>query len=275
VRESYFLELFLKNPFVVELFNTFIDNNHLFIVTEYCSGGNMRSFLENCTKQGKWLSKETVYAWTVQLVIGVSDIHRQMVAHRDLKPENLFLRDNHNVLVIGDLGESKLMIDPSATFVGTPLYMSPELHLHQPYTLATDVWSIGCILYQMCMGHPPYGGCSIDEISSNIASEVPLETIPAEWYGAEMSELVHSMLEKDVSKRPSLLHIVTTNTWFKEQIVETMTLIQSARTESTTTTEIATKTTRYQSDARRISKSIAGIHISIPSLEPIRQKQTV
>jgi len=218
VRESYFLELFNKNPFVVHMEETFVQSDHLYIVTEHCSGGDMASYLTNCTEQGESVPKETVHLWTVQLLVGVADMHRQMVAHRDLKPANLFLLDNPKHLVIGDLGLAKLMIDPSCTFTGTPMYMAPEVHLHQPYTLATDVWSIGCILYQVCMGRPPYGGRSLDEIRANIASEAPLETIPAEQYGAELSELVHSMLEKDSAKRPSLIHILSTNAWLMKII---------------------------------------------------------
>ena len=68
-------------------------------------------------------------------------MHRLQVSHRDLKPANIFITQDLHVR-IGDLGLCRLMIDPSETFVGSPMYMSPERHACQPYGLAGDVWAV-------------------------------------------------------------------------------------------------------------------------------------
>jgi NIMA (never in mitosis gene a)-related kinase len=91
------------------------------------------------------------------------------VAHRDLKPANIFITDECFIR-IGDLGLCRLMIDPSQTFVGSPIYMSPEQHNNQPYSLAGDIWAVGCTMYEILMKRPPFVGTTIDEVRSNIDS---------------------------------------------------------------------------------------------------------
>ncbi len=89
--------------------------------------------------------------WTVQLLSAVNYMHSRRVLHRDLKARNIFLKNE--IIKIGDFGISRILqgtMDMAATFTGTPYYMSPEVLKHEGYNSKSDVWSVGCLLYEMC-----------------------------------------------------------------------------------------------------------------------------
>ena len=86
----------------------------------------------------------------VHISIGLKSLHDKKILHRDLKSANIFLTANKTIK-IGDFGISKVLDNTSAkTFVGTPYYLSPEVCENRPYDFKSDLWSLGCILYEMC-----------------------------------------------------------------------------------------------------------------------------
>jgi len=106
--------------------------------------------LKNWKKKGELLDERVVVNWFIQLLFGVKALHSKNVLHRDLKSANVFLTSN-KTLKIGDFGISKVLDNTSAkTFVGTPYYLSPEVCENRPYNLSSDLWSLGCIIYEMC-----------------------------------------------------------------------------------------------------------------------------
>lgn len=84
------------------------------------------------------------------MLFGIKALHSKNILHRDLKSANIFLTKNYS-LKIGDFGISKVLERSSAiTCIGTPLYLSPEVCNNQPYGLSSDMWALGCIIYEMC-----------------------------------------------------------------------------------------------------------------------------
>ncbi len=105
------------------------------------------------------------------LVMGIQALHSKNVLHRDLKSANIFLTSNKYVK-IGDFGISKVLDSTSAkTFVGTPYYLSPEVCSNKKYDLRSDLWSLGCILYELCTLSYPFQANNILSLAMKITTE--------------------------------------------------------------------------------------------------------
>lgn len=111
-------------------------------------GGDVGQYLKRL--DGKLLPESKVWDFFVQTCIGLQYLHARKILHRDLKTLNLFLHKDGR-LKIGDLGVAKEVLESHTnTIVGTPYYLSPELCEEKPYNNKSDIWSLGCILYELC-----------------------------------------------------------------------------------------------------------------------------
>lgn len=116
---------------VVKYYQSFTEKEKLYIVMEYCSGGDLSQFLKG--QMGKPVTEDTVWKLTLQIMLGLRDLHSKKILHRDIKTMNVFLTDNKAVR-IGDLGVARTMTgDFASTVVGTPYYLSPEMCEEKPY----------------------------------------------------------------------------------------------------------------------------------------------
>lgn len=128
---------------------------------ECCEAGDLSSFLKTLKKNGEILNEKLIAFWFIQLLFGIRALHSKNILHRDLKSANIFLTKTFS-LKIGDFGISKVLERSSAiTCIGTPLYLSPEVCNNQPYGLSSDMWALGCIIYEMCALKVPVIRCSI------------------------------------------------------------------------------------------------------------------
>ncbi|CEG36851.1 nek protein kinase [Plasmopara halstedii] len=171
---------------------------------EYSDGGNLRQLvkLRSREKMGPF-PEPVIMSWFAQLVLAVAYIHGKNVLHRDLKAQNIFLT-HKNVVKLGDFGISKALAgdDTANTACGTPESMSPEICRGEPYGKKSDIWSLGCILYEMIMLRRPFEASTLPEIFTKICKgEFPpiLST-----FSRELRLLVQLMLQQDASKRPSI-----------------------------------------------------------------------
>lgn len=149
-------------------------------------GGDLGQYLK---KHGDKLLPETKVWWFfIQTCLGIQYLHSRRVLHRDLKTINLFLNKDET-LKIGDLGVAKEVKESHThTIVGTPYYLSPELCEEKPYNNKSDIWSLGCILYELCtMKHPfdakTQGGLFLKIIKENY------EPI-SDYYSTELADLI-------------------------------------------------------------------------------------
>lgn len=99
----------------------------------------------------KYFNESLVSTWIFQLILVIEYIHSMNIIHRDMKPQNIFVDRDMN-LKIGDFGVSKLLdgTENCQTMKGTPLYISPELSRNDKYTKKTDIWSLGCVIFEIC-----------------------------------------------------------------------------------------------------------------------------
>ena len=123
------------NPYVIRFCEAFVEDDMLYIITEYANHGDLFKRLQRLKQRHQSLPEDACWIYFIQLCLGVQALHRNSILHRDLKSANVFLA-SHTRLKIGDLGVARFMSTNTAmaeTVVGTPFYMSPELFEEKPY----------------------------------------------------------------------------------------------------------------------------------------------
>lgn len=148
----------LDSPYVIKYYDSFIDGDSLNIVMELAENGNLSQWLKR--HRSKPVPEKLVWRFFIQLVAGMYHIHERNIVHRDLKALNIMLDKNDNIK-IGDLGVAKVLtthLRAAHTGVGTPYYLSPEVAQRRPYNAKSDVWALGCILYECCTRRHPFTG---------------------------------------------------------------------------------------------------------------------
>ncbi|XP_063778432.1 serine/threonine-protein kinase Nek11 isoform X2 [Pseudophryne corroboree] len=191
----------LDHPAIVKFHASFLENASFCIITEYCEGRDLDCKIHEFKNNEESIPESQVTEWFIQLLLGVSYMHERRILHRDLKAKNIFLKNN--LLKIGDFGVSRLLMgscDLATTFTGTPYYMSPEALKHQGYDSKSDIWSVGCILHEMCCLEHAFTGHSFLAVVLKIV-EGPTPSLP-DRYSIDLNLLMIRMLGKDPSLRP-------------------------------------------------------------------------
>jgi len=141
---------------------------HIFLVLEFCAGGDLHKFIKSRGKLSERVSKHFMR----HLAAGLEFLWRRQLIHRDIKPQNLLLTASEETatLKIADFGFARHLAEESLadTLCGSPLYMAPEILSYQKYDAKADLWSAGTVLFEMLAGQPPYGGANQHELVENI-----------------------------------------------------------------------------------------------------------
>lgn len=208
----------LQHGNVVRYEERYVDteNGILYIVMELCEGGDLGSVIKRCRRTKTHLPEESVWSFFSQMTAALEACHYRTIApttpgaprtvqailHRDLKPENVFLDADQNVK-LGDFGLSKQMAAQTFanTYVGTPYYMSPELATGQPYDIKSDVWALGCIVYELCALCPPFDASNQTELTRKI-KQGAVPALPRQ-YSRDLQDAVNAMLQLDHRRRPT------------------------------------------------------------------------
>ncbi|XP_063957945.1 serine/threonine-protein kinase Nek9-like isoform X1 [Lytechinus pictus] len=195
----------LNHANIISYFNHFLDEQSLFIEMEYANGGTL---YEKIVHQDGTLFEEELVLWYLfQTVAAVAYIHQIDVLHRDIKTLNIFLTKS-GLIKLGDFGISRVLGDDkmAETVVGTPLYMSPELVKGQQYNAKSDIWAIGCVLYELLTLRRVFEASNQLKVVWGIVQKEH-EDID-ERYSKEMHSLVTQLLAKEPEKRPSAAEIM-------------------------------------------------------------------
>ncbi|NXE78233.1 NEK11 kinase, partial [Cochlearius cochlearius] len=197
----------LDHPAIVKFYASFVERDSFCIITEYCEGGDLDFKIQEYKESGKIFTQRQIIDWFIQLLLGVNYMHERRILHRDLKAKNIFLKNNR--LKIGDFGVSCHLMgscDLATTFTGTPYYMSPEALKHQGYNTKSDIWSLGCILYEMCcMNHAFTGHNFLSVVLKIVEGDTP--SLP-DRYPSKLNAVLCSMLNKNPSLRPAAAEIL-------------------------------------------------------------------
>eukprot|EP00392_Amoebophrya_sp_AT5.2_P001596 g1598.t1 len=153
----------LQHPYVVRYKESFLEDGWLCIVQEYCEGGDMYQRIQKAKKQHQPFSESQIVTWFTQCMMGLKFIHEKKILHRDLKSSNFFLSKSGDIKM-GDFGIAKVLESTAAvakTQIGTPYYLSPEICQEKAYAWPSDIWAMGCILYELCCLRVPFDAADL------------------------------------------------------------------------------------------------------------------
>ena len=190
VREVHILASLEPHPHIITYATCYQKGDHFCMITEYCPGGTLRDQI-NIRHEGRsdvpprsLFPLRVVANWTAQLTSALHAVHSSRVLHRDIKPSNIFLTGDLSVK-LGDFGLSRSGLDSSrsrldnsngpadfmaTTICGTPYYMSSEQAQNQPYSYPTDIWAMGCVVFEVLTLERPFAAKSFPELFTAITS---------------------------------------------------------------------------------------------------------
>lgn len=194
----------LNHPNILQFHDSFISGNYLCIITEFCALGDLSKFLKNSLSP---LPENIVMKLFVQVLLGVEYLHKKQIIHRDIKAMNIFLKPGLKVK-IGDLGIARHLNSSyfASTVVGTPFYLSPELCQERPYNYKSDIWALGCLLYELCSREPPFKASENKTLREMIV-EGEFKEVPS-FYSKEINHIIRQILKLDPRDRPSVEEIL-------------------------------------------------------------------
>eukprot|EP00931_Biecheleriopsis_adriatica_P073753 TRINITY_DN47981_c0_g1_i1.p1 TRINITY_DN47981_c0_g1~~TRINITY_DN47981_c0_g1_i1.p1 ORF type:complete len:573 (-),score=109.49 TRINITY_DN47981_c0_g1_i1:303-1958(-) len=187
----------LQHPFVVSLHWAFQTSTHLFLVLDFCGGGEL---FFHMLQRGRFEERDAMF-YFCEILLGLEYLHSQSVLYRDLKPENCLLDDEGHIRLT-DFGLSKDNLTQSAlftSFVGTAGYLSPEMVARQGHGFPLDYYCLGCLLYCLLTGSlPHYEGDYKVMIQKRVKGE-PVAFPP--WISTEAQNLLSGLLAPDPAER--------------------------------------------------------------------------
>ncbi len=191
------------HPFIVTLRFAFQSDEKLYMVTDYCRGGELFFHL----KRMKVFSEDQVRLYSAEIACGLSHLHSHKIVYRDLKPENVLL-DHEGHVRITDFGLSRDDMEDqehgAMTFCGTPEYLSPEMIYHRKtregYGASVDWWSLGTLMYEMFTGWPPFYDKNIRTMMQKIL-HAPLTFNPKYKISADAQSCISGLLARNLNDR--------------------------------------------------------------------------
>ncbi|XP_029287017.1 LOW QUALITY PROTEIN: serine/threonine-protein kinase Nek4 [Cottoperca gobio] len=206
----------LRHPNIVTYRESWEGNDcQLYIVMGFCEGGDLYHRLKQ--QKGELLHERQVVEWFVQIAMALQYLHERNILHRDLKTQNIFLTKT-NIIKVGDLGIARVLEnqnDMASTLIGTPYYMSPELFSNKPYNHKSDVWALGCCVYEMATLKHAFNAKDMNSLVYRIV-EGKLPQMPSR-YDPQLGELIKSMLCKRPEDRPDV-KLILRQPYIKRQI---------------------------------------------------------
>jgi polo-like kinase 1 len=189
---------------IVEFYSFFEDDQNVYIILELC---RRRSLMEMHKRRKAITEPETRY-FMRQIVLACHYLHENKIIHRDLKLGNLFLNDDME-LKIGDFGLATRVDfegERKKTLCGTPNYIAPEVLNKKGHSYEVDVWSLGCILYTLLIGKPPFETSCLKDTYAKIKKNE--YTIPPNKITVQAKNLINHLLQADPSQRPTMSQIL-------------------------------------------------------------------
>lgn len=214
------------------------------IYQEYCDGGDLGRIITRFKRNKESIPEEFIWEVLVQTLLALHRCHygiesrkvnlftgakkeneptvnsETVIIHRDIKPENIFIMEPNKTIKLGDFGLAKMLTsqnDFAKTYVGTPYYMSPEVLMDNPYSPVCDIWSLGCVLFELCNLHPPFQAKTHLQLQANIRSGQIPDVSPI--YSQHLRNIISESITVDAEARPTcyeLLNSISVRMFRKE-----------------------------------------------------------
>ncbi|XP_023573036.1 serine/threonine-protein kinase Nek5 isoform X3 [Octodon degus] len=169
---------------------------------EYCEGGDLMRRIHR--QRGVLFGEDQILGWFVQISLGLKYMHDRKIVHRNIKAQNIFLSKNGMIAKLGDFGIARVLnnsMELAQTCIGTPYYLSPEICQNQPYNNKTDIWSLGCVLYELCTLQHPFEGKNLHQLALKIF-QARVAPIPP-GFSLDLRSLVKQLFRVSPRERPS------------------------------------------------------------------------
>ena len=198
----------VKSNFVVSYKEAFFDekDNTLCIIMEFADRGDLYQKIVQHKKSAILFEESDIWRIFIQLVKGLKSLHDLKILHRDMKSANVFLFSNGSAK-LGDLNVSKVAKRGLGyTQTGTPYYASPEVWKDKPYDNKSDVWSLGCVLYEMITLRPPFRAQNMEGLYNKVCKG-QFSRIP-DKFSDDLFKVVQFLLQVNPISRPSCEQIL-------------------------------------------------------------------
>ncbi|XP_034738589.1 serine/threonine-protein kinase Nek1 isoform X3 [Etheostoma cragini] len=196
----------MSHPNIVQYKESFEEGGCLYIVMDYCEGGDL--FKKINSQKGVLFPEEQILDWFVQICLALKHVHDRKILHRDIKSQNIFLTKAGTVQ-LGDFGIARVLnstVELARTCIGTPYYLSPEICENKPYNNKSDIWALGCVLYEMCtLKHAFEAGNMKNLVLKIIRGSYPPVSV---HYSQELRSLLGLLFKRSPRERPSVSSIL-------------------------------------------------------------------
>lgn len=195
----------ISHPNIVEYKDAFLNKNdtELCLVMEYVGGGDLSTKIAECAKRKVRINEATIWKYFVQTLAGLKALNDMKIIHRDIKSANLFLTEDFEMVKLGDMNVAKIAKnDLAKTQIGTPYYLAPEIWRNETYSYKCDVFSTGCMLYELTCLRVPFEGNSMQELFKKVSCGV-ITRIPDE-YSNDLYTMIKMCLTTNPKNRPSV-----------------------------------------------------------------------
>ena len=193
----------VKSKNVISYKEAFFDekDSSLGIVMEYADNGDLFQLITERKKTKNYFTEQEIWKVFIQLLNGLKALHDFKILHRDIKSANVFLFKG-GVCKLGDLNVSKVARKGLGyTQTGTPYYASPEVWEEKPYDSKSDVWSLGCVMYEMITLRPPFQAKSMEELYKKVMRGIYPKL--SSKYSEDLSDVIKLMIQVEAGARPS------------------------------------------------------------------------
>lgn len=182
---------------------------------EYCEKGDLFQKITHFKKNDTTFEEKEIWSVLIQILLGLKALHDRKIFHRDLKSANIFLCKN-GAVKIGDMNVSKIAKKGLLyTQTGTPYYASPEVWKDKPYDHKSDIWSLGCIIYEMCTLRPPFRAENMEGLYKKVVKGI-YDKLPSR-YSPDLSECIKMMLHLQPNQRADCAKLLSLN-FVKEKL---------------------------------------------------------